>query len=304
MIMNEMGLSESENNFHSARLYLTGLSRAIEEVEGPGNFVDLTRPTVYDKNQYALIKGLVDNLGRYKKSLTSDLVEEAEGLLIIAKIYLAAFENNPKIMEGHYSIALAPKKEKKRQETKSVKIEESSLQRQTAIESIRSALTYGVDSFKTKRDELVKAGVMTRDEINSLLYVKSGAIEFIKSSLAYGPESFSTKRNEWVGAGVVIMEEINNLPYVKNSAIEFIKSALAYGVESFETTRNKWIEVGVVTREEINNLPYVKQSAQNSLRSAFNYGMDSFNTRKNEWIKAGVINEADAEIIRKSYGKK
>ena len=180
--------------------------------------MDLTRPTVYDKNQYALIKGLVDNLGRYKKSLTSDLVEEAEGLLIIAKIYLAAFENNPKIMEGHYSIALAPKKEKKRQETKSVKIEESSLQRQTAIESI--------------------------------------------------------------------------------------KSALAYGVESFETTRNKWIEVGVVTREEINNLPYVKQSAQNSLRSAFNYGMDSFNTRKNEWIKAGVINEADAEIIRKSYGKK
>ena len=76
----------------------------------------------------------------------------------------------------------------------------------------REIVLEGVDQFIRERDQWIKAGVLTKEEITNSVSVKQKAIQNIEMELRFhGLNRFKAIREKWVNTGVVSQAETDQI---------------------------------------------------------------------------------------------
>lgn len=169
--------------------------------------------------------------------------------------------------------------------------------KQSAFESILGGLdALGMGDFIYRRDEWVRRGVVTKDEVHRDQRVRDFALKAILVGVYFGPTRFARRKNDWISEGILTEEEVNKNPQVKELVVENILNGLRLGVAEFVSRRDGWVREKIVSEKEINVHPAVREYALDSLRESSSE--EAAGERLNEWKQAGVLTDADATRFR------
>jgi len=115
--------------------------------------------------------------------------------------------------------------------------------------------TQGVIYYAQKRDEFVRAGIITPEGANADEAVRQAAAQRILDKMSReGVKYYVTERDQLMRAGIFTAGEANGFEFIREAGAKRLMDKLRYGMDSFVAERNQLVEAGIGTIEEWNQL--------------------------------------------------